>query len=228
MFTGIVREIGKVEKVAREGGNLRLSICSTTVRQSLAVGDSVSIDGICLTTVALTPTGFQAEVIPETLRKTKIATIGSGDPVNLESALRVGDPLSGHFVTGHIDCTGTVTERFEAGADRLLSVQFPVEFLASVIPQGSIAIDGVSLTVAAVLDEGIRVALIPHTLENTTLGARRPGDPVNLEFDLLGKHAVRWSEIQPGRSRVSEAWLRELGWKVPEIPQGFSQNQEVG
>lgn len=226
MFTGIVREIGRVEQVARQGGGMRLTICSTSVRQSLAVGDSVSIDGVCLTVATLTPKGFQADVIPETLRKTQMGSLSPNERVNLEPALRIGDMLGGHFVTGHIDCTGTVTELVEAGADRLLAVQFPTDFMTWVIPQGSIAVDGVSLTVAAVLACGIRVALIPHTLENTALGALKSGERVNLEFDLLGKYAVRWSQARIAPSRISEPWLQEIGWSVPRLPTVFSRNQE--
>jgi riboflavin synthase len=153
-----------------------------------SIGESVSVNGVCLTVVEA-GTGLACfEVGPETLTKTDLGLLESGQSVNLERALRVGDSLGGHFVTGHIDCVGTILDKVQDGDWLTVWFGFPKDFGALLVEKGSIAVDGVSLTVVEVREDSFSVMLIPHTRDNTTLGPKQPGDAVNLEFDLLAKH----------------------------------------
>jgi len=177
MFTGIVREVGRVS--AFDGS--RLVVAADT---AAALGDSVAIDGVCLTVVEAKPLAF--DVVPETIARTTLGRLRAGDAVNVEPALRAGEPLGGHIVQGHVDGVGRVRELGD-----LVWFDAPPELLRYLVEKGSIAVDGVSLTVAAVDDRGFAVALVPHTLEATTLGALAPGDEVNLEADVLAKYVER-------------------------------------
>lgn len=193
MFTGIIEEVGRVRSVTPDGGGQRLTL-ETAFAPALEVDQSVAVDGACQTVVAVEDEAFQVVVIEETLRKTTLGALEAGAPVNLERALQPGDRLDGHFVQGHVDTTGTVVGVEEEETDRLVRVRFPERFAPHLIPVGSVAIDGISLTVAR-LDEGeLTVALIPHTLEKTTAARWEGGTEVNLEFDLLGKYVARWME----------------------------------
>jgi riboflavin synthase len=178
MFTGIVREVGRV--VSFDGSRLVVDAATTA-----ALGDSVAIDGVCLT-VADGGGALAFDVVPETIARTTLGRLSAGDAVNVEPALRAGEPLGGHIVQGHIDGVGRVRELGD-----LVWFDPPPELLRYVAEKGSIAVDGVSLTVAAVDDLGFAVALVPHTLEATTLGALAPGDDVNLETDVLAKYVER-------------------------------------
>ncbi|HZO95910.1 MAG TPA: riboflavin synthase [Gaiellaceae bacterium] len=177
MFTGIVREVGRV--VSFDGG--RLAVEADT---DAAVGDSVSVSGVCLTVVGRAPLAF--DVVAETLARTTLGRLEPGDRVNLEPALRAGEPLGGHYVQGHVDGVGRVRSAGEP-----VWLDAPPELLRYLVEKGSVAVDGVSLTVAALDGDGFAVALVPHTLEATTLGALQPGDPVNLEVDVLAKYVER-------------------------------------
>jgi riboflavin synthase len=181
MFTGLVQETGTV--VALEGGRLRVD-----GRLDLHEGDSVAVNGVCLTAKQVADDGFSADVVEETLRRSSLGSLGAGDHVNLELPLRASDRLGGHIVQGHVDGVGTVES---VGDDGVLRVATPPELLRYVVDKGSIAIDGVSLTVAEVDDEGFAVALIPETLERTTLGAAQPGRPVNIEVDVVAKYVEK-------------------------------------
>jgi riboflavin synthase len=182
MFTGIVREVGTVEEAGE-----RLRIRAPQTAAVTGVGDSVSVAGVCLTTVAAEDGMLAFDVVPETLRRSTLGRLRVSTPVNIEPALRAGEPLGGHFVQGHVDGVGrvrTVTEEeFE--------VEAPAELVRYFVEKGSVAVEGVSLTIAALGDESFTVALVPHTREATTLGALSPGDEVNLEVDLLAKHVER-------------------------------------
>jgi riboflavin synthase len=188
MFTGLVEEVGEV--VALEGGTdgARLEIRAPLVRDGLAIGDSVSVNGACLTAIALAEDGFAVQCAPETLRRTSIGALAAGGRVNLERALRVGDRLGGHMVQGHVDGTGSVLAARPEGESVVLEIAAPPEVLRYVVEKGSIAVDGVSLTVAARLPDRFAVALIPHTLGATTLGPDAVGRPVNLEADVVAKY----------------------------------------
>ena len=198
MFTGIITEIGTVRATRPADGGLDLSIrCSWT---DLALGESIAVDGACLTVAGLGEGGFGVHVVPTSLDRTRFADLRGGDRVNLERALRVGDRLGGHLVQGHVDGVGTVLRVTARGDATLLDLQVPPEVGRVSVPLGSITVDGVSLTVNAMPDPGtIQISLIPFTLEHTTLADRRPGDRVHLEADAIGKYV----EALLQRSRVS-------------------------
>ena len=187
MFTGIVRELGTVE--AFDGS--RLVVAAPETAASAAVGDSVAVVGVCLTVVANEDGRLAFDAVPETLSRTALGGLQPGDAVNVEPSLRVGDPLGGHVVQGHVDAVGRVRSVTPEGDGRRAWVDAPEAVVRYCIEKGSIAVDGVSLTVAAFDDEGFEVALIPHTLAVTTLGRLEPGHEVNLEADVLGKVVER-------------------------------------
>jgi riboflavin synthase len=187
MFTGIVREVGTVDAF----GGSRLVVAGPETAASVAVGDSVSVAGVCLTVVEAREGRLAFDVVPETLTRTALGRLEPGDFVNLEPSLRVGDPLGGHVVQGHVDAVGSVRSLEPEEESRRVWVDAPESVVRYCLEKGSIAVDGVSLTVTDVDESGFSVALIPETLERTTLGAVGPGDPVNLEVDMLAKFAVR-------------------------------------
>jgi riboflavin synthase len=187
MFTGIVREVGAV--VAFDGSRLLVKGAETAA--SSAVGDSVSVAGVCLTVVEKETGELAFDVVPETLARTALGRLQPGDAVNLEPALRVGDPLGGHVVQGHVDAVGRVRSVLPDGDSRRIWFDAPASVVGYCLEKGSIAVDGVSLTVTALDDDGVEIALIPHTLEVTTLGRLQPGDEVNLEGDVLAKVVER-------------------------------------
>jgi riboflavin synthase len=187
VFTGIVREMGTV--AAFDGSRLVVTAPETAV--GAAIGDSVAVSGACLTVVEAADGRLAFDVVPETLARTVLGSLGEGSSVNLEPSLRVGDQLSGHVVQGHVDAVGRVRSVEPGGDGRRMWVDAPETVVGYCIEKGSIAVDGVSLTVAAFDDEGFEVALIPHTLAVTTLGRLEPGDGVNLEADVLGKVVER-------------------------------------
>jgi riboflavin synthase len=186
MFTGLVAGTGKVRSL-RDG---RIEI-DTPLAAELAAGDSIAVNGVCLTAVDSNSAGFAADVMPETLRRSSLGPLGAGDAVNLELALRASDRLGGHMVQGHVDGTGTVEELREEGISRVVRIAASADLLRYVVEKGSIAVDGVSLTVSAVDDDTFEVSLIPETLERTTLGSATPGRAVNLEVDLLAKYVEK-------------------------------------
>jgi riboflavin synthase len=187
MFTGIVRELGRVE--AFDGSRLRVAAPETA--PGVAIGDSVAIAGVCLTVVENGGGGLAFDAVPETLSRTSLGRLRAGDAVNVEPALRAGDPMGGHVMQGHVDGLGTVRAVEPEGDGRRIWIDTPPEVLRYCVEKGSVAIDGTSLTIAALDDTGFAVALIPHTLAVTTLGALAPGDPVNLEADVLAKYVER-------------------------------------
>jgi riboflavin synthase len=205
MFTGIVEGTGRVVTlaVAPGGAGARLEVEAPWPAGTLAAGDSVAVDGCCLTVAAATPTGFAADLVAETLRRTALGRLAAGDRVNLERPLALGGRLGGHLVQGHVDGVARVLERQAAGEGRELRVELPEALARYVAEKGSIAVDGVSLTVAGVGQGWFAVALVPHTLATTTLGERGPGDPVHLEVDLVAKYVERlvqpWSRQEAGR-----------------------------
>jgi len=185
MFTGLVEQMGEVQTAGA-----RLAV-RTPLAAELERGDSIAVNGVCLTAADITGDGFEADVMEETLVRSSLGRLREGDRVNLELALRVGDRLGGHFVQGHVDSTGHVVSMEQREHSRVLQISAPPQVLRYVVEKGSIAVDGVSLTVTEVDDEGFSVSLIPETLERTTLGSVADGDPVNLEVDMLAKYAVK-------------------------------------
>lgn len=182
MFTGIVEELGTIESF--EGGVLRIG--ARDVLDDVGLGDSIAVNGCCLTVTAWGDDWWQADVSDETVSRTGLAGARSGDPVNLERAVRLEDRLGGHLVQGHVDGVGEIVEPVPD-----LRVRVPAALLRYIVEKGSITVDGVSLTVVEPLDDGFTVAIIPHTAEVTTLGSRRPGDLVNLEVDVMAKYVER-------------------------------------
>ncbi len=194
MFTGLVQERGRLVEAptaSGQGGRRLVLGHSTELSERLSIGASLAVSGVCLTLVALEPGRSTVELAPETLRRTTLGDLETGDAVNLEAALRVGDPLGGHWVQGHVDGTVEVVDRRDLTAHRELTLSLPPEMAAWVAEKGSVTLDGVSLTVAGVTETSFDVALIPHTLEVTTLGDRSPGDVLNLEVDILAKYLQR-------------------------------------
>ncbi len=191
MFTGIVEELGRLE--ACRAGRFRFA-CTPGFLEGASVGDSVAHNGACLTVVALFPAAYEVDVVDETLARTNLGALAPGDPVNLERPVRLQDRLGGHLVLGHVDGVGTVVQ---AAPD--LVVALDPGLTRYIVEKGSITVDGCSLTVVAVGDDRFRVAVIPHTAEVTTLGRARPGDRVNLEVDIMAKHAEKLLAAQLGR-----------------------------
>ena len=200
MFSGIIQELGQV----RESRSGKLAVACDALASHLTVGDSVAVSGACLTVSAVVAGGFVADVMPETLHRTILGGLRSGDSVNLERALTLGDVVGGHLVTGHIDATGTVTATRDDGTARWITVEAPPQTLALLAEKGSVAIDGISLTVVDVFDTGFDVSLIPHTLRVTTAGGWQPGARVNLEVDIIARYVQRLlgARAQPALAEV--------------------------
>ena len=190
MFTGIVKELGRVEAVnaSDEGARLRIG---AELSSELEAGDSVAVNGACLTATSIGDGSFEAEVMNQTLSLTTLGGLDTASPVNLELPLRPTDRLGGHVVQGHVDGTATVADLTADGFAKRLRIELPDELLPYVVERGSIAIEGVSLTIADLTDSGLEVSLIPETLERTTLGALEPGDRVNVECDVLARYVRR-------------------------------------
>lgn len=218
MFTGLVEEVGVVRGISRGRDSARLVVEAPGVTAEMKVGDSVAVNGACLTVVECAPRSFAADVMAETLAKTNLGLLKPGDLVNLERALRLGDRLGGHLVTGHIDGVGRIKRRREQDIAVLLEIEAPPEVMRYVVKKGSVAVDGVSLTVADVGRQGFLVSLIPHTAGQTTLGAKRPGETVNLEADIIGKYVERLLSFShrggeaPLGEGISLAFLGEHGF----------------
>ena len=218
MFTGIVETLGTVRKKASSGEGLRLTIEADIKWSDLMPGESISVNGTCLTATDLSGPVFTVDVSPESIRRTTMGRINIGDKVNLERALRPTDRLGGHIVTGHIDATGVILSRQEQAAFTLFSIRIPKEFAGYVIEKGSIAIDGISLTVNDCHDSSFSVSIIPFTARHTTIGRHKAGDAVNIEFDIIGKYVERLlsrgrndkaGDVEKGR--ISREFLAEHG-----------------
>jgi riboflavin synthase len=188
VFTGLVQDLGEVVAADASGDGVRLTIASEL---ELAEGDSISVNGVCLTATAIADGHFAADVMNETLRRSSLAEVAAGTRVNLELPLRAADRLGGHFVQGHVDGVGDIWDMRDDGFARVVTIGVPAELMRYVVEKGSIAVDGVSLTVSALGDDWVQVSLIPETLERTILGAAAVGQPVNLEVDVLAKYIER-------------------------------------
>jgi riboflavin synthase len=191
VFTGIVREQGRVVAAEAGGGSLRLRIEAPATAAAAVPGDSVAVAGCCLTVTTTADGRLDFDAVPETIRRTNLGRLAAGAHVNLEPALRAGEPLGGHFVQGHVDGTAHVEGLEPEGDGARLVLRLPPELLRYCVEKGSIALDGVSLTIAALRNDGVEIALVPFTLEHTTLAAATPGDELNVEVDLLAKYAER-------------------------------------
>ena len=192
MFTGIVQAVGRVRTVEKRGADARLALDAAGLGlDDVAIGDSIAVAGVCLTVVALDASGFAFDVSPETLSRTTLGTLAAGDPLNLEKSLRLADRLGGHLVAGHVDGVGKVVAVHDDGAAQRWIFSAPLALARYIAVKGSIAIDGTSLTVNEVDGDTFGITLIPHTIAVTTFGARKAGDAVNLEVDLVARYVER-------------------------------------
>lgn len=211
MFTGIIKAMGRIDKMTPTGGDVRLTVKSDGLPwRDYAVGDSISVNGVCLTVVALHDDGFDTDVSNETLGITALGSLEPGSAVNLEPALAAGERLGGHLVSGHVDCTGQVTGIDEDARSLRLEFELPAEFARYVARKGSICIDGVSLTINAVNANRFSVNIIPHTAEVTVIGGYRPGTVVNIEVDLVARYLERLLMKDEGGVDIEK--LREHGY----------------
>ncbi len=189
MFSGIVEELGELKKISKRGNVTLFEIQAEKILDGIKIGDSISVNGTCLTIISKELGTLSFEVMPQTLKVTNLGALRINDKVNMERALKIGDRLSGHFVTGHIDCTGIIRRKNYLNDNLCFEIAIPAKFMSYILPQGSIAIDGISLTIVERKSDTFTVYIIPHTLKNTTLGFKGPSDKVNIEFDILAKRA---------------------------------------
>ena len=214
MFTGLIEKIGRVVRLTVSGDAARLRLDLGDVAEGVALGDSVAVDGACLTAVRVQGSEVEFDVSSETLSRTTLGSLRAGVEVNVERSLRVGDRLGGHFVLGHVDCVGTIASMRKTSGQMTLEVTAPREVAASLIPKGSVAVDGISLTIAGVGEGRFTAAIIPHTLDNTTLRRKSAGDRVNIELDVLGKYVARLIGRMggTGEGRITQEFLAEYGF----------------
>jgi riboflavin synthase len=191
MFSGIVEELGHVRAVTPRAGGARIEIAARTVLDDAELGASIAVNGCCLTVVACRHDSWEADVVVQTLQRTNLGALTPGDPVNLERPVRLTDRLGGHLVQGHVDAVARIARLQPHGDGSVMTFETPTDVLRYVVHKGSVAVDGISLTVAAVHDDAFSVAVIPHTLAVTTLGTKQIGDTVNLEADVLAKYVER-------------------------------------
>ena len=216
MFTGIVEEIGTVRNVISGSISGEISIQADKVTEGTQIGDSIAVNGVCLTVTSLLPDGFTADVMPETLRRSNLGQLSSGSRVNLERAMAADGRFGGHIVSGHIDGIGTIVDQRREGNAVWVRIQAQTEIMRLIVEKGSIAIDGISLTVATVSESDFQVSIIPHTGSETILLDKRPGAHVNLENDVIGKYVERL--LHPGAnqetnsSKITMEFLAEHGF----------------
>ena len=215
MFTGIIEELGTIRSIRRGAASAVLSIGAEAVLSDLRIGDSVAVNGVCLTATGVDGSGFTADVMHETLRRSSLGALGPGSRVNLERAMAADGRFGGHIVSGHIDGTGTIAERRRDDNAVWYTVRTPPELLRYIVEKGSVAIDGISLTVASVEADRFSVSVIPHTAAVTLLGRKGPGDRVNLETDLIGKYVeklLRPADAPAAGGGISLEFLAENGF----------------
>jgi riboflavin synthase len=210
MFTGIIEAIGRVTAVQRRGDLLSLTIAPQAALTEMVVGDSICVNGACLTVMALSPGGFQADCSSETQERTTLGLLTPHDEINLERALKMSDRLGGHLVTGHVDGTGYVGEVTRGAGSLTMTIRVPHELASYIVEKGSVAVDGVSLTTSRIAGDEFQVVVIPYTAQNTTLGRKRAGDRANIEVDLIGKYIKRF--MQQGGAGINKGFLAEHGF----------------
>ncbi len=219
MFTGLVEEIGKISKITKGSNSYQFGIQTKKVLNDLKLGDSVATNGACLTVVEISNTSFTVDIMAETVKRTNFSQMRIGDKVNLERAMRLSDRLGGHLVSGHIDGIGKISHIQKEDIAHIINIEAPNEVLSQMLNKGSIAIDGVSLTIINVSDKDFQVSIIPHTAHETTLLIKKAGDFVNLETDLIGKYVLNFlrtdknkNVTQAKASKVSMDFLAENGF----------------
>lgn len=210
MFSGIIEEKVALEKILNTLDGFRLTLRSKISSKDSLIGDSISVNGTCLTIVEKKGNSLTFDVMDETMRRTNLRRVSSGDIVNLERSLKFGDRISGHFVTGHIDCVGKVDRVARHGRDHEIEIEFPKEKTPYVVEKGSVALDGVSLTIAKLKGNYMKICLIPLTMEFTNLGSKKVGDLVNIEFDILGKYSLNKVPVQ--KNKIDSKFLKKHGF----------------
>lgn len=205
MFTGIIEEVGTVKGFAINGSSGRIKIKAKKVLEGTKLGDSIAVNGVCLTVVTMQPDGFEADVTRETVNRSGLAELNVGDSVNLERAMLMGGRFGGHIVSGHIDGTGTLLSKKRVENSIVVTIEANKNIINGIVEKGSVAIDGISLTVAELTDSTFSVAVIPHTGEETTLISKNPGSTVNLENDVIGKYVERFMGIYTGKDSAEDA-----------------------
>lgn len=210
MFTGIIKEIGKVEKIRKGSDVSTLAVACKEVSRGVGVGDSVAVNGVCLTVAKAEKYRLIFEVMEETMRRSTLRDAEEGDSVNLEGSMRADGTFGGHFVQGHIDCVGTIKAIGKKGDGFSVRIALPDGFERLYVEKGSVAIDGISLTIGRVSEKSLEVYVIPHTLKITTLGSKKAGDKVNVEFDVIGKYIAKVHS--PAQPKVTEKFLSDKGF----------------
>jgi riboflavin synthase len=217
MFTGIIEEVGRMRQIRKQGQAMVLTIEAKTVLEDVKLGDSISVNGVCLTVVSFDAGSFTVDVMPETFRKTNLKLLQTGSRVNLERAMQMNGRFGGHIVQGHVDTPGRIVSRqAEENAVVFRIEPFNREMMKYALPHGSIAIDGISLTVVRVSEESFTVSVIPHTLSQTILQEKQPGDEVNIEFDLLGKYIERLLRFRESTADAGEQASGRRSGRVTE------------
>ncbi|PKM76433.1 MAG: riboflavin synthase [Firmicutes bacterium HGW-Firmicutes-15] len=214
MFTGIVEELGTVKRIDRGSNSCQISILAKKVLEDVKIGDSIAINGVCLTVTSFEWDNFAADMMAETLKKTNLKDLGSGQRVNLERATRLGDRMGGHLVQGHVDAVGTIVEQQKVDIAQILRISAPEDLLHYLVAKGSVAIDGISLTVVEVLADSFKVSIIPHTAKMTTLGFKKSGDTVNLESDIIGRYVEKLLRRSEGKKEtiLTSEYLAQHGF----------------
>lgn len=213
MFTGIIEELGTVGQMDRRPDSIKLTIQARKVLEGTQLGDSIAVNGVCLTVTSMTDSSFTADVMHETMRRSSLSDIKSGSKVNLERAMQVGGRLGGHIVSGHIDGVGHIARIASDGIARVIAISIPKDMEPFIVEKGSIAIDGISLTVVSVGNSQFSVSIIPHTMAHTTLIDKHPGAVVNLETDVIGKYVHSFTTAHTGkRSGITMETLLENGF----------------
>ncbi len=210
MFTGIIQQIGRVKSAVARGGNMAFDIEADKIADKLKIGDSVSINGACQTVVAGDHKHFRVEAVKETLLRTNLGSLRSGSPINLELPMSISDLLHGHLVQGHIDCTGSIIEIGPIEGSTIVSIGYPAQYGRYLIEKGSIAVDGVSLTITEISQGSFKVSLIPHTVEGSIFKYRKVGEAVNLEFDMISKYIEKMTT--PHEGKITIDFLKERGF----------------
>ena len=217
MFTGIIEEVGKLRLIKPSQGSAQMTVEAHTILEDVHLGDSIAVSGVCLTVVSFDTVSFTLDVSPETLRTTSLGALKPGAPVNLERAMQAGGRFGGHMVSGHVDGIGRLSSKHQEGNAWILSFSAPQEILDLSISKGSIAIDGISLTINEIVESAFTVSIIPHTLKMTNLNDKKPGSSVNLESDLIGKYIQRilsrQGKMEAGSSsKLNMGFLSEHGF----------------
>jgi len=216
MFTGLIAELGTVERLAEGSTSCQLTVRAQKILPGVKIGDSIAVNGVCLTVVHLQGNRFTADVMPETVRRTTLRQLQPGDRVNLEKALRPTDGLDGHIVQGHVEGVGTIREIAPEGNALVYHIETPKELLRYIVEKGSVAIDGISLTVTETDDTGFSVSLIPHTAKMTTLGYKSVGDSVNLETDILARYVEKMLGLQKTADGLPDSRRTEIAGENSE------------